>query len=68
MKQMMKKHKILEIKGLHEMENQGPKRGDNKKDNAKGVRYSMALCEGISESTRCPDVLLKQVTTNEEAD
>ncbi|GMN29787.1 hypothetical protein TIFTF001_002562 [Ficus carica] len=48
------------------MEDQSPDRKDQKKNNADSVRNSMALCEGVSKSAGCPDVLLKKVAANKE--
>lgn len=50
------------------MENQCPDRVDQEKDDSERVRYTMALCKRISESTWCPDVLLQQVATDEKTD
>ena len=49
------------------MKYQPPHRIDQQNNDAKGVGDAVTLSERVPEPTRCSDVLLQQVTTNEQA-
>lgn len=49
------------------MKYQAPNRIDQQNNDAKGVGDAMTLCEWVPEPTGCSDVLLQQVTTDDQA-
>lgn len=49
------------------MKYQAPHRIDQQNNDAKGVGDAVSLSEWVPEPTGCSDVLLQQVTTNEQA-
>lgn len=49
------------------MEYKAPDRIDQQSNYAKSIGDAMSLCEWVPEPTRCSDVFLQQVATNDQA-